>query len=153
MLAVDDMVVAEEDLEQEEDEGTKLEPFNLEQERQEGRFDESGNYVENKEEDDPTMQDPWLTSDDGEVIFNDLICKYLGLSCLFSPSSLLFSCFLSRGQELLNQIDQFVGFLAGCLEACFLSKFKDAVPDSFAHKTFSPCSFVIEEMTSTGIPL
>ena len=77
MLAVDDMVIAEEALEQEDDEGTKLEPFNLEQERQEGRFDESGNYVENKEEDDPTMQDAWLTSDDGNNFSCSRISSYV----------------------------------------------------------------------------
>ena len=68
MLDVNNMVIAEEALEHDEDDGNKLEPFNLEQERQEGHFDESGNYVENREEDDPTLQDAWLTSDDGKNI-------------------------------------------------------------------------------------
>ena len=65
MLAVNDLLDVEEALEQEEDEGVKLEPFNLAQEREEGHFDEGGSYVENKEEDDPTMRDAWLTSKDG----------------------------------------------------------------------------------------
>ena len=65
MLAVNDLLDVEEALEQEEDEGVKLEPFNLAQEREEGHFDEGGSYVENKEEDDPTMRDAWLTSEDG----------------------------------------------------------------------------------------
>lgn len=34
------------DNEQLEDDGVKLEPFNLEQERKEGYFDQTGNYVE-----------------------------------------------------------------------------------------------------------
>ena len=63
LLEVEDMVRAEEALEQDEEDGMTLEPFNLEQERQAGTFDESGNYVEHKEEEDPTMQDAWLTSD------------------------------------------------------------------------------------------
>ena len=63
LLEVEDMIRAEEALEQDEEEGMTLEPFNLEQERQAGTFDESGNYVEHKEEEDPTMQDAWLTSD------------------------------------------------------------------------------------------
>jgi len=47
-----------------------LEPFNLAKEREEGHFDEGGNYVENKEEEDPSMQDAWLTSEDGERLFH-----------------------------------------------------------------------------------
>ena len=62
---MNDLLDVEEALEQEEDEGVKLEPFNLAQEREEGHFDEGGSYVENKEEDDPTMRDAWLTSKDG----------------------------------------------------------------------------------------
>ena len=78
MLDVDNMVIAEEALEHDEDDGNKLEPFNLEQERQEGHFDESGNYVENREEDDPTLQDAWLTSDDGK----NILPSYWIFNCL-----------------------------------------------------------------------
>ncbi|KAA6422389.1 MAG: hypothetical protein FRX49_07565 [Trebouxia sp. A1-2] len=54
---------AEEFLDREEDDGVKLEPFNLAQERAEGHFDESGHYVENKK-DDAEETDAWLGSDD-----------------------------------------------------------------------------------------
>ena len=37
-----------------------LEPFNLERERAEGHFDESGHYVENKA--DESNRDAWLDS-------------------------------------------------------------------------------------------
>ena len=43
------------------DEGEKFEPFNLEQERKEGYFDDDGNYVEYAEEKDET--DLWLEKD------------------------------------------------------------------------------------------
>ena len=56
---------AEELLDREEDDGVKLEPFNLAQERAEGSFDESGHYVENKK-DDAEETDAWLGSEDGE---------------------------------------------------------------------------------------
>lgn len=56
---------AEELLDREEDDGVKLEPFNLAQERAEGVFDESGHYVENKK-DDAEETDAWLGSEDGE---------------------------------------------------------------------------------------
>lgn len=65
MLAVDDLVDVEEMLEQPEDEGVQLEPFNLAKEREEGHFDEGGNYVEHKEEEDASLQDAWLSSEDG----------------------------------------------------------------------------------------
>lgn len=82
MLAVDDMIDAEEALRQEEDEGQKLEPFNLAKERQEGRFDESGMYVENKEEEDPTLQDAWLTSTDGEPSCTSFRSQVLHLTAI-----------------------------------------------------------------------
>lgn len=56
---------AEELLDREEDDGVKLEPFNLAQERAEGFFDESGHYVENKK-DDADETDAWLGSEDGK---------------------------------------------------------------------------------------
>lgn len=43
------------------DDGEKFEPFNLEQERKEGYFDDDGNYVEYAEEKDET--DLWLEKD------------------------------------------------------------------------------------------
>lgn len=56
---------AEEIAERDQDDGMKLEPFNLAQERQEGFFDESGHYVEHKP-DDEDEKDAWLGSEDGE---------------------------------------------------------------------------------------
>ena len=62
---------AEEILDREEDDGVKLEPFNLAQERAEGHFDESGHYVENKK-DDAEETDAWLGSDDGKQVLQHL---------------------------------------------------------------------------------
>ncbi|KAK9818356.1 hypothetical protein WJX72_011218 [[Myrmecia] bisecta] len=64
---VGDVEEVEEVLEVEEEDGQKFEPFNLAQERQEGYFDESGHYVENKEEDE-TEKDAWLTSGEAAVV-------------------------------------------------------------------------------------
>ena len=47
-----------------EDEGIALEPFNLEQERREGFFDEEGHYVEKKDDEE---KDAWLASGEGAV--------------------------------------------------------------------------------------
>lgn len=68
MLAVDDLEGVEEVLERVEDDGITLEPFNLAKEREEGHFDEGGNYVENREEEDASAQDAWLTSDEGRIV-------------------------------------------------------------------------------------
>ena len=46
----------------EEEDGMKLEPFNLTRERAEGHFDESGHYVEHKPDDGD--RDAWLDSGD-----------------------------------------------------------------------------------------
>lgn len=75
MLAVGDLVDVEEVLEHDEDDGVKLEPFNLARERQEGDFDEGGNYVERREEEDPTATDAWLTSEDGAALLVGLSMK------------------------------------------------------------------------------
>ncbi len=60
---------AEELLDREEDDGVKLEPFNLAQERAEGHFDESGHYVENKK-DESEETDAWLGSEDGKDLLH-----------------------------------------------------------------------------------
>ncbi|KAL8242418.1 hypothetical protein R6Q59_012720 [Mikania micrantha] len=52
-----------EDNEQLEDDGIQLEPFNLEQERREGYFDQTGNYVEYVSND---FKDAWLDSIDAD---------------------------------------------------------------------------------------
>lgn len=65
MLRVDDLKRAEERLNQSEEDGMTLEPFNLVQEREEGSFDEAGNYVEKKRDDEDDPQDAWLASDEG----------------------------------------------------------------------------------------
>jgi hypothetical protein len=66
---VDDIQHVEEDLEVDDDDGeVPLEAFNLKEERQKGRFDESGNYVENeKEGEDNDATDAWLASDEGKT--------------------------------------------------------------------------------------
>jgi CD2 antigen cytoplasmic tail-binding protein 2 len=61
---VEDVEQIEEGLEEEEDEGVALEPFNLARERQEGYFDEGGHYVEHKREGDEE-NDAWLASEEG----------------------------------------------------------------------------------------
>ncbi|KAJ0443002.1 putative CD2 antigen cytoplasmic tail-binding protein 2/Lin1 [Helianthus annuus] len=61
---LDDVAASEmhyEDDEQLEDDGIQLEPFNLEQERKEGYFDQTGNYVEYVSND---IKDAWLDSID-----------------------------------------------------------------------------------------
>ena len=63
---VDNVEDVEENFSQEEDDGVALEPFNLEQERQQGHFDEGGNYVEDKADDEE--KDAWLTSDGMQVV-------------------------------------------------------------------------------------
>ncbi|KAI3742525.1 hypothetical protein L1987_60209 [Smallanthus sonchifolius] len=63
---LDDVAASEmhyEDNEQLEDDGFQLEPFNLEQEREEGYFDQTGNYVEYVTND---IKDAWLDSIDAE---------------------------------------------------------------------------------------
>ena len=67
MLAVNELEGVEEVLEKNEDDGITLEPFNLAKEREEGHFDEGGNYVENREEEDASLQDAWLASDEGKA--------------------------------------------------------------------------------------
>lgn len=57
-----DIEAVEERLEVAEDDGVALEPFNLEQERREGFFDEEGHYVEKKDEEEG---DAWLASGEG----------------------------------------------------------------------------------------
>ncbi len=47
-----------------EDEGQKLEPFNMAAEREEGYFDEEGHYVERGKEEDGD-KDAWLASGEG----------------------------------------------------------------------------------------
>lgn len=65
LLDVKDLRRAEQRLDAAEDDGITLEPFNLVKEREEGRFDESGNYVENKPDEDADPEDAWLASEEG----------------------------------------------------------------------------------------
>lgn len=53
----------EQALQVQEEGGILFEPFSLKQEREEGYFDESGNYVERKNDEDD--KDAWLASDGG----------------------------------------------------------------------------------------
>ncbi len=57
-----DLEAVEERLQAPADGGVALEPFNLEQERAEGFFDEEGHYVEKKDEEE---RDAWLASGEG----------------------------------------------------------------------------------------
>ncbi|GAB4814666.1 hypothetical protein N2152v2_001712 [Parachlorella kessleri] len=63
---VEDLEGVEEELEADEDDGIQLEAFNLKEERRRGHFDESGNYVEGKDEDD--VDDAWLKSEEAKVV-------------------------------------------------------------------------------------
>lgn len=89
LLPVGELVDAEEALEQEAEDGVALEPFNLAREREEGHFDESGHYVERKEEDDPTAKDAWLASEDGAAAFLLLSGREAGENPLFGCISIL----------------------------------------------------------------
>ncbi|CAI5475465.1 unnamed protein product, partial [Closterium sp. Yama58-4] len=57
---VEDVARAEEDFQGEEEEQEAMEPFNLQQEREEGYFDAEGNYVEYREDTEAT--DAWLAT-------------------------------------------------------------------------------------------
>jgi hypothetical protein len=68
----DDVERVEEELEEEEDGGVgggrkevQLEAFNLKEERERGHFDEAGNYVERKEEEE---EDAWLASGEAKAM-------------------------------------------------------------------------------------
>jgi CD2 antigen cytoplasmic tail-binding protein 2 len=66
---VDDVQRVEEDLEIEEEDGIKLEAFNLKEERQKGYFDaETGNYVENEQDEEADATDAWLASDEAKTV-------------------------------------------------------------------------------------
>ncbi|PSC74352.1 CD2 antigen cytoplasmic tail-binding 2 [Micractinium conductrix] len=70
---VEDVEGIEEDLEQEEEDGIKLEAFNLKEERQKGYFDDSGNYVERDDEDaKEDAKDAWLQSDEAKVVSEEV---------------------------------------------------------------------------------
>ena len=77
------MEEAEEVADRDQDDGVKLEPFNLAVEREEGFFDESGHYVEHKP-DNEDETDAWLGSEDGEQLCyhanTSLLCT-IHLSC------------------------------------------------------------------------
>ncbi len=55
----------------EEEDGVKLEPFNLKQEREDGYFDDDGNYVEHKRGgaggEDENDKDAWFESEEAKV--------------------------------------------------------------------------------------
>lgn len=65
---VDDVQRVEEELEVEEEDGIKLEAFNLKEERQKGYFDDAGNYVENEEDEETDATDAWLASDGAKTV-------------------------------------------------------------------------------------
>ena len=66
LVGDDALEEVEEALEMDEDDGIKLEPFNLAQERQEGFFDEGGHYVERRDKDEEEAEkDAWFASTRG----------------------------------------------------------------------------------------
>ena len=65
---VDDVQRIEEELEIEEEDGIKLEAFNLKEERQKGYFDDAGTYVENEKEEDEDATDAWLASEEAKTV-------------------------------------------------------------------------------------
>jgi CD2 antigen cytoplasmic tail-binding protein 2 len=65
---VDDVQRIEEELEVEEEDGIKLEAFNLIEERQKGYFDDAGNYVENEKDEEGDATDAWLASDEAKTV-------------------------------------------------------------------------------------
>lgn len=66
ILEVSELQRAEEELEAQEDDGVKLEAFNLKEERARGHFDEAGNYVQDaKGSDEEEEEDAWLKSEEG----------------------------------------------------------------------------------------
>lgn len=70
---VEDVEGIEEDLEAEEEDGNKLEAFNLKEEREKGFFDDSGNYVEREDKDEKDVEaDAWLQSDEAKVVSEEV---------------------------------------------------------------------------------
>ena len=66
LVGDDALEEVEEALEMDEDDGIKLEPFNLAQERQEGFFDDDGHYVERRDKDEEEAEkDAWFASTRG----------------------------------------------------------------------------------------
>lgn len=66
ILGVGELQRAEEELEVQEEDGVKLEAFNLKEERARGHFDEAGNYVQDvKGSDEEEEEDAWLKSEEG----------------------------------------------------------------------------------------
>eukprot|EP00798_Chlamydomonas_sp_ICE-L_P009846 gene9846-7733_t len=56
----------------EEEDGVKFMPFNLNEEREEGDFDESGNYVERKNDEE---KDAWMDSHEAKVVSEEVRAK------------------------------------------------------------------------------
>ena len=81
LVGDDELVAVEEALEQDEDDGIKLEPFNLAQERAEGVFDEDGHYVERREEDEEE-KDAWFASAKGARRLQSPACPPVRLACM-----------------------------------------------------------------------
>lgn len=88
------MEEAEEIADRDQDDGVKLEPFNLATEREEGFFDESGHYVEHKP-DNEDETDAWLGSEDGEQLWY-LSCY---LSALHHACVVLIQCQVRNGRQ------------------------------------------------------
>uniref|UniRef100_A0A1D1ZPP3 OCRE domain-containing protein n=1 Tax=Auxenochlorella protothecoides TaxID=3075 RepID=A0A1D1ZPP3_AUXPR len=73
ILEVSELQRAEEELEAQEDDGVKLEAFNLKEERARGHFDEAGNYVQDaKGSDEEEEEDAWLKSEEATVVSEEV---------------------------------------------------------------------------------
>ncbi|KAK2078813.1 hypothetical protein QBZ16_003653 [Prototheca wickerhamii] len=72
LLEVEDLEKAEQELTVAEDDGIKLEPFNLKEERERGHFDEAGNYVEDAKGSDEEEEDAWLGSEEATVVSEEV---------------------------------------------------------------------------------
>ena len=55
---------------QREDGGQKITPFNLEEENDEGHFDENGNFIFDKKGEE--IRDSWLDSIDNQKVFENI---------------------------------------------------------------------------------
>ncbi|KFM25007.1 CD2 antigen cytoplasmic tail-binding protein 2 [Auxenochlorella protothecoides] len=74
ILEVSELQRAEEELEAQEDDGVKLEAFNLKEERARGHFDEAGNYVQDAKgsDEEEEEEDAWLKSEEATVVSEEV---------------------------------------------------------------------------------
>ena len=101
LVGDDALEEVEEALELEEDDGIKLEPFNLAQERQEGFFDEEGHYVEKRDKDEEEAEkDAWFASTKGSSCLMQKACLPAPqhVTSLATQTSRVIGCQLHKGR-------------------------------------------------------